>query len=194
MLKINKGEPWIFWPNSICDTFPENAGNKILSNKLNYTMEIDFTLTDESDFDKTLFALVPRYMGLNIVNDGISFTITFEDDVMYYSLPYVIVPHTYIKFKLNHVHGSRLELYLDDEIILNVDLTENELGLNDSPHIIFGAGNFPKNKTNTNFTEFQFHKFKLTSNEEVISNHTFNEFIHNKSVDLTGNCNFLHKI
>ena len=194
MLKINKGEPWIFWPNSICETFPENAGNKVLSNKLDYTMEIDFTLTDESDLDKTLFALVPRYMGLNIVNGGISFTTTFEDDVEYHSLPNVIIPHTYTKIKLNHVYGSGLELYLNDEIILNVELSEKQLGLDSSPHIIFGAGNFPKNKTNTNFTEFQFHKFRLTSKEGVLSDHTFKEFIHNKSVDVTGNCNFLHKI
>jgi len=194
MLKINKGEPWIFWPNSICETFPENAGNKILSNKLNYTMEIDFILTDESDLQKTLFALVPRYMGLNINDNDISFTTTFEDDVQYHSLPHIIVPHELTKLKLNHIYNNRLELYLNDEIILNVDLHEKELGLNDSPHIIFGAGNFPKNKVNTNYTEFEFHKFKLTSNGETISDHMFNEFIHNKSVDITGNCNFLHKI
>ena len=30
MLKLNKGEPWVFWPSSICDTFPENPGNRIL--------------------------------------------------------------------------------------------------------------------------------------------------------------------
>jgi|TARA_B110000908_G_scaffold37618_1_gene45202 hypothetical protein len=194
MLKINKGEPWIFWPNSICETFPENAGNKILSNKLNYTMEIDFTLTDESDLDKTLFALVPRYTGFNINNDGISFTITFQDDVEYYSLPHIITPHELTKLKLNHIYKDKIELQLNDEIILSVDLSKREMGLDDSPHIIFGAGNFPKNITNTNYTEFEFHKFKLTSNEEIVSDHTFNEFIHNKSVDISGNCNFLHKI
>jgi hypothetical protein len=194
MLKINKGEPWIFWPNSICETFPENSGNKILSNKHNYTMEMDFVLTDESELDKTLFALVPSYMGLNIVNGGISFTVTFQDDVQYFQLPHIILPHTLVRLKLNHVYNSKLELYVDDEVILNVDLTDKQLGLDSSPHIIFGAGNFPKNKTNTNYTEFEFHKFKLTSNDEVISDHIFNDFIHEKSVDVSGNCNFLHKI
>jgi len=194
MLKINKGEPWIFWPNSICETFPEDAGNKILSNKLNYTLEIDFVLTDESDLEKTLFALVPRYMGLNINPTNISFTITFQDDVEYYTLEHMVVPNQLTNIKLNHIYKDRFELFLNGEVILNVDLSERELGLDNSPHIIFGAGNFPKNKTNTNYTEFEFHKFKLITDGRLISEHTFEEFIHNKSVDISGNCNFLHKI
>ena len=30
--------------------------------------------------------------------------------------------------------------------------------------------------------------------EVIITNHDFKEFIHDKSVDKTGNCNFIHKI
>ena len=103
-------------------------------------------------------------------------------------------PNQLTNIKLNHIYQDRFELFLNGEVILNVDLSERELGLDHSPHIIFGAGNFPKNKTNTNYTEFEFHKFKLITDGRLISEHTFEEFIHNKSVDISGNCNFLHKI
>ena len=124
----------------------------------------------------------------------ISFTITFQDDVEYFTLEHIVNPNQLTNIKLNHIYQDRFELFLNGEVILNVDLSERELGLDNSPHIIFGAGNFPKNKTNTNYTEFEFHKFKLITDGKLISEHTFEEFIHNKSVDISGNCNFLHKI
>ena len=49
MLEIKKGEPWIFWPSSICDTFPINPANK----KLNF-----------ENLKKSIFRLIhPDQMG-----------------------------------------------------------------------------------------------------------------------------------
>jgi hypothetical protein len=36
--------------------------------------------------------------------------------------------------------------------------------------------------------------FKLYHEDTLISHHDFNNIIHNKFVDLTNNCNFIHKL
>ena len=75
-----------------------------------------------------------------------------------------------------------------------VGMKNKTLGYSESPHIIFGAGNFPKNNFNLNYTDFDLHEFKLSVDGELVSHHTFEKFIHDKSFDLTENCNFIHKV
>ncbi len=53
MLKINKGEPWVFWPSSICDTFPEKPANLLLSGEHDFEFELTFILKDNSQDQKT---------------------------------------------------------------------------------------------------------------------------------------------
>ena len=62
------------------------------------------------------------------------------------------------------------------------------------PHIIFGAGNFPKNGYNLNYTDIELYEFKVTQEDKLLCHHTFEEYIYDKSVDLTGDCNFINKI
>ena len=57
MLEIRKGNPWIFWPSSICDTFPLDPANKKLNGKFSFTLDIDFTLLDDTECKKTIFSL-----------------------------------------------------------------------------------------------------------------------------------------
>jgi hypothetical protein len=63
MLEIRKGNPWIFWPSSICDTFPLDPANKKLNGKFSFTLDIDFTLLDDTECKKTIFSLLPMYSG-----------------------------------------------------------------------------------------------------------------------------------
>ena len=58
MLEIRKGNPWIFWPSSICDTFPLDPANKKLNGKFSFTLDIDFTLLDDTECKKTIFSLL----------------------------------------------------------------------------------------------------------------------------------------
>ena len=83
MLKINKGEPWLFWPSSICDTFPTNPSNLLLSGEHSFEFSFDFILRDDSDIQKTIFALVPKYTGLDLYKNETVVTITYEDKARY---------------------------------------------------------------------------------------------------------------
>lgn len=194
MIDIKKGFPWVFWPSSICDTFPENPGNKILSGDQYFKLTFRLTLKDSSKEQKTLFAIVPRFTGLDLYEDKMILTVTCEDGPIYTNLPLQILPEKETEISVEHIPKENFRLFIDNKVIHEVDLKEKVFGLADNPHILIGAGNFPKNNFNLNYTEFNLHEFILEDKNKVISHHKFEEFIFDKSVDITGNCNFIHKL
>lgn len=194
MLEIRKGEPWIFWPSSICDTFPLEPANKKLNGKHSFLLEFDFTLLDEREEKRTIFSLLPMYSGLDVDKGCIIFLYNDGEETHTKVLPSYIKPFQKTNIKVEYIYNRTLELYINNMRGVRVDFKNKELGYNESPHIIFGAGNFPKNGFNLNYTDFDLHEFKLSVDGESVSHHTFEKFIHDKSFDLTDNCNFIHKI
>ena len=194
MLKINKGEPWLFWPSSICDTFPTNPSNLLLSGEHSFEFSFDFILRDSSGIQKTIFALVPRYTGLDLYKNETVVTITYEDKARYYRLPFSIPvdKHTVVKF--DHKPKLYFKVFINNKEVVNESLEDKVFGINNSPHILIGAGNFPKNNFNLNFTEFDLLRFTLSQDEKILADHFFEERIFDKYVDITGNLNFVHKL
>jgi len=192
MLEIRKGNPWIFWPSSICDTFPTNPANKKLNGKHSFKLEFDFTLLDDSNEKKTIFSMLPMYSGFDVDN-GCDIFLYNIGETKTKVLPKLVKVGEKTNIKFEYIYGKRITLHINDKEY-SVELTDEELGFDESPHIVFGAGNFPKNGYNLNYTDFNLHNFKLEINDELISHHEFEKFIHDKSYDLTGNCNFIHKL
>jgi len=194
MLEIRKGEPWIFWPSSICDTFPLDPANKKLNGKHSFKLEIDLTLLDDREEKKTIFSILPSYSGYDVDKGCDIFLYNDGEQTHTRVLPNLIEVGKKTNIKFEYTYGKELELYVNDRRAVRVGLGGKELGYDESPHIIFGAGNFPKNGFNLNYTDFNLHEFKLEVDGELISHHTFEKFIHDKSYDLTDNCNFIHKV
>ena len=192
MLEIRKGNPWIFWPSSICDTFPTDPANKKLNGKYSFKLEFDFTLLDDSNDKKTIFSMLPMYSGFDVDN-GCDIFLYNIGETKTKVLPKLVKVGEKTNIKFEYIYGKRITLYINDKEY-SVELNDEELGFDESPHIVFGAGNFPKNGFNLNYTDFNLHNFKLEVNDELISHHEFKKFIHDKSYDLTGNCNFIHKL
>ena len=192
MLEIRKGNPWIFWPSSICDTFPTDPANKKLNGKHSFKLEFDFTLLDDSNEKKTIFSMLPMYSGFDVDN-GCDIFLYNIGETKTKVLPKLVKVGEKTNIKFEYIYGKRITLYINDKEY-SVELNEEELGFDESPHIVFGAGNFPKNGFNLNYTDFNLHNFKLEVNDELVSHHEFEKFIHDKSYDLTGNCNFIHKL
>jgi len=194
MLEIRKGNPWIFWPSSICDTFPLEPANKKLNGEHSFLLDFDFTLLDSNEEKRTIFSLLPMYSGLDIDKGCIIFLYNDNIETRTEVLPSLISVNKKTNIKVKYIYNQTLELYIDDKRQVKVNFENKKLGYDKSPHIIFGAGNFPKNGFNLNYTDFDLHEFKLTIDDKLISHHTFENFIHDKSYDLTDNCNFIHKI
>lgn len=194
MIDIKKGFPWVFWPSSICDTFPEKPGNKILSGDQYFKLTFKLTLKDSSKDQKTLFALVPRFTGLDLYEDKMILTVTCEDGPTYIDLPLLVHPEKEVIISIEHTPKENFRLFIDNNIVHQESLKQRVFGLADNPHVLIGAGNFPKNDFNLNYTEFNLHEFILEDETEIVSHHTFEQFIFDKSVDITGKCNFIHKL
>lgn len=194
MLSIKKGHPWIFWPSSICDTLPVNPGNKLLSGDKYFKLTLEYILRDNSDDQKTLFTIVPRFTGLDLYKNKSVLTITCEDKADYIDLDYIAIENERTKLVIEHSPEVFFNLFINNSLIHSLDLKGRSYGKSDSPHLILGAGNFPKNDFNLNYLDVDFLEFKLEDETQVVSHHLFKEFIFDKSVDLTGNCNFIHKL
>lgn len=196
MLKLKKGEPWVFWPSSICDTFPENPGNKILRGDCYFEFDIKFTLKELSNERMTVFSLLPKYTGLDIHpnGQGMTFIYTTEDKAEYVELPMLVNVGEENLIKVQHIPNKKLSLFINDRTVYEEELQSKVFGIDNSPHIIFGAGNFPKNNFNLNYVDLDLHEFILKGITGVLSHHTFKEYIFDKSVDISGNLNFIHKL
>lgn len=196
MLKLKIGEPWVFWPSSICDTFPEHPGNKILRGDCYFEFDIRFTLPRLLNERMTLFSLLPKYTGLDIQPNGtgMTFVCTTESSSEYIELPMLIQVGEENLIKVKHIPENNLSLFINGIKVYEENLSNKVFGIDNSPHIIFGAGNFPKNNFNLNYVDLDLHEFILKGVTGVLSHHTFEEFIFDKSVDISGNLNFIHKI
>lgn len=194
MLSIKKGQPWIFWPSSICDTLPTNPGNKLLSGDKYFKLTLEYILRDSNSGQKTLFTIVPRFTGIDLYEDKSVLTVTCEDKADYIDLPYIAIENEKAKLVIEHEPEMFFNLFINDTLIHSLDLKGRSFGIADSPHLILGAGNFPKNDFNLNYLDVDFLEFKLEDKSEIVAHHIFEEFIFDKSVDITGNCNFIHKL
>jgi hypothetical protein len=173
MLKLNKGEPWVFWPSSICDTFPENPGNRILRGDCYFEFDIRFTLREEPIERKTIFALLPKYTGLDIHSEGMVFAYTTEEETAYINLPSLIKVGEEVLLTVEHQPNKYLRIFINKELIEEINLDNKVFGIDNSPHIIFGAGNFPKNDFNLNYVDLDLHEFILKGITGVLSHHNF---------------------
>lgn len=194
MLKISKGNPYVFWPSSICDTFPENPANKFLTGEVDFAFEIEFILKDTSSLQKTVFTLIPRFTGMDIYPDKTLFTATFQDETKVYNINQIINVDEYYKIRLENVPNKHLRLFINNEVVVEENLDNKCLGVSDSPHIVFGAGNFPKNDFNLNYLDMELYAFRVFHNNELLADHDFKYRIHDKFVDRTDNLNFIHKL
>lgn len=195
MLHIQPGNPWLFWPNHICDTFPEQPANKFLTGNMEFELYVDLKINKVHDVIGTLFTLLPHYTAMDIYNGRLLFTLMYEDkETKYWDLPFSI--YDGINLKINWIHQPKkhFSIFINKNKVHEVDLTEKSFNSELNPHIIFGAGNFPKNGFNLNYVDIELNEFKILHNNKLHCHHQFKEYIFDKSVDITDNCNFINKI
>lgn len=193
MLKINEGEPWIMWPNILGQKFIKDPANRIFDYDGNFSFKLIFELDDVVKKKSTLFAKLPSYFGIDLEDYGILLIVTDDNGkTEYLSCNFQWEAHKKYDLLITKSDGV-VTLYIDGEV-LTLYFIGKGLASDENSHIIFGAGNFPKNEFNLNYLGVTLHELEIIREEETISKHTFEEFIHGKSYDLTDNCNFLHQI
>lgn len=193
MLKIKEGEPWVMWPNNLVDNFIDFPANKIFDYDGNFDFKVVFQFETPINKKCSLFSKLPDYVGVDIEEYGFTFIYTDENKYTEYLF-------TDYKWEINtkyqiHIKKRKnvISLYVNESLIFN-EFLKNKLASDDISHIIFGAGNFPKNNFNLNYFPVILHNVEIVKEKDLISKHDFEIFIHDKSFDVTNNCNFIYKI
>ena len=193
MLKINEGEPWVMWPNNLVDNFIDFPTNKVFDYEGDFDFKIKFSIRDVIKRKSTLYSKLPSYTGIDIEPNGLLLILSLVDR----DTDYIFIDYSWdvgVTYTLSvHKKDRQLILSINDVPLKDIQLTTPIKGDNES-HIIFGAGNFPKNGFNLNYFGYNLIDLEISINGKVESKHIFEEFIHNKSLDITGNCNFIYKI
>ena len=191
MLSIRNKEPWAFWPTRVSPSFFDFAGNKAISGKYNFKFELDFTLRKTYEDKSTIFSILPIYTSLNYYNEHMSNIDVHTEDGMDWSE----IKDTIF---INRKHKVTVENKVEGNFTAHIDGKEVIRAKNfshvDDPQLLFGAGNFPWHNENHHHCDLDLHEFKMYHNNNLISHHLFKEFIYEKSFDLTGNCNLIHKV
>ena len=191
MLSINKGEPWAFWPNSVCENFSELSGDKFISGEYDFEIKFKFSVEEDVDQRLTVVSMLPNYVSYDLYNTWVNgIVVNTEDGTTGKQLEGLVKQGQIHELVWKNTKGKYFEVLLDSEV---VHIAEN-FPVSSETQIIFGAGNVPAHKGNHNYCKLNLYEFSFAVEGKEISRHDFKYFIENKAVDLTGNCNFIHKL
>lgn len=190
MLSIRNKEPWTFWPTRVCPSFYELPGNYVLDGKYNFKLEIDFTLVNTYGEKSTILAFLPLYSSLNYYNEHMSnLDIHTENGGAWEEVINIISKGKKHKVVFENVANSTLKIFIDDNQVLETE----KFNTGEDTRLVLGAGNYPWHEHDPYYCDLDLHEFKLYHDGELISHHLFDTIIYEKSFDITGNCNFIHK-
>ena len=215
---IKEGEPWLFWPDMI--SFGINRGEiyKTFEGETDFTISMRVKIISKEPHKRTLFAKLPNYMGIDVEGDKNQLLFIgnyIKDDVV---TPEYEMINGYLNWDYNFLtinyskELNSIKILINDVYVFEHNLGNKQLTTGYEPHIVFGAGNFPRNGFNLNYCSYDMDYLIIAKKslsytiitdlynknieipECVVGLYDFNKRTDFKINDLTGNCNFLHKI
>ena len=191
MLSIRNKDLWCFWPTRVCVEFFDLPGNAVISGQYNFKLELDFAVKGIHGDKATIFSILPIYTTLNYYNEHMSnVDVHTKDGMKWNDIKEVIKLNKKHKVTITNVANGAITIEIDNKVVFEGEGFSEE----NDPQLIFGGGNFPYNEESLNYSDLDLYEFKLYKDEELISHHKFEEYIYDKSVDLTDNCNFIFKL
>ena len=113
MLAIPKDDVWVFWPTTVCTTFPEDAGNLYMNGKRPFKIEMDFELTDETDHYKAIFNILPAYSMLKLLRDRMIFVVALEDGTKEdHNLPLLVNVNEKVFLSYEYIPEESIKLFI----------------------------------------------------------------------------------
>lgn len=197
MTNIKTNETWALWPTKICSSFYELAANQIISGKYNFTLEYEFKINEVSKNTGergTIISINPNYFVFHYYSENTSAfhiaTNNGETHNTHFDIVQTIKIGQKYRLKIINLQFSDFIIYIDDKKVFTTSNFVNT----DNPQIFLGSESFPWTYNDYNSCDLDLYEFKLFHDDNLVCHHDFNKIIHNKFVDLTNNCNFIHKI
>lgn len=215
---IKNGEPWLMWPNMVSYGINTGEIGKTFEGDTDFTLSMNITILTKSNEKRTIFAKLPNYVGLDIETENNNLMLILNLDKngetkWEYIVSDVQIGYNPVQLTFRFNKQKRLlEVITNDTIAIEYQLKDDEeLSIGYEPHLIFGAGNFPKNAYNLNYCSYNIDflliskeyksiseiyniKDNLTIDKSIVGLYDFKEHTNYKIYDLSENCNFLHKI
>lgn len=194
MRNIKADETWALWPTKICPSFHDLAANQMISGNHNFVLEFEFRINSINGERGTILSVNPNYFVLHYYNEYLSAVHMANNGSpthnVHQDIPYKIKLGQTHKLKIENLDNSGFFVYIDDEKVVS---TENFVTTND-PQIFLGSERFPWLSPDLNSCDLDLFDFRIYHNNVLVCEHDFENIIHNKFVDLTNNCNFIHKL
>ena len=197
MISVSRRNPWALWPNSICPSFLSNPAVNRLQGDQYWKIEIDFKYLDSNmGIQKDIFCIVPKYTGLSIFEKRVFIGIGHEDQDDWHGTDIFIEPQVREKWTFEHFPKEKILIFRNKELTLEYDLKERPLAVilpPKEPVIFIGTDRHIVDNQSED-VDIILYEFKISVDKGTICHHDWTEIIHGKSVDKTGNCNFLYQI
>jgi len=215
---LNEGEPWLLWPDKV--SYGINKGDIMDTFEgEDFTISMHLKILTKSNQKRTLFAKLPNYMGIDIEKENnhllLILNLTQNGEEKWEYLFSDLTLGYDVNFLTLHYskENKKIELYINDSLAIEYTLKEDEeFTKGNEPHVIFGAGNFPHNGYNLNYCSYELdyliiakkcvslseikglYNGEIQNVDGVVGLYDFAKKTDYKIYDLTGNCNFIHKI
>ena len=102
-------------------------------------------------------------------------------------------PNIVYKVEYEHFPNKELLVSIDGTQEFKYDLSSRPLAVVDNPIVFIGV-NKHTTKDLTDIPDIDLHNFKIFNKSGLICHHDFEQVIHGKAIDNTGNLNFIYQI
>ena len=197
MINISRRNPWALWPNSICPAFLSKPAVDRLQGDQYWKIDVDFSYTEHNiSRQKDIFCIVPKYTGLSVHDKRVFIGVGHEDKDDWHGTNTFIEPNTREKWTFEHFPKNILKIFRNGELEFEYSLVLRPLAVVSMPQepIVFIGTDRHIVNDQSETHDITFYEFKITVDEGIICHHDWSELIHGKSVDKTGNCNFLYEM
>lgn len=197
MIDISRRHPWALWPNSICPSFLNNPAIDRLQGDQYWKIDVDFEYTGNNmQMQKDIFCIIPRYTGLSIFEKRVFIGIGYDDKDDWHGTEVFIEPNTREKWTFEHFANEKLNIYRNGILTFEYLLKDRPLAVVPPPQepVLFIGTDTHIVHEHPEDIDIKFYEFKITVEQGVVCHHDWSQIIHGKSVDKTGNYNFLFKL
>lgn len=195
MIIINRSNPWILWPESLCQNFIINSALDLFDNNEYWKIDISFLYSDDSTSRYDIFAIIPNFTGISIIDNEIYIGNEYDSFSDFTNTNIQVNKDIKYKLELENVPNKLMNIYINNELVYKINLEDTPLKPKTKSKLILGSSDWNYNKVSTDVDyNLTFFDFKIKSSSEIMTHHNFNNIIHDKSLDLSDNFNLFYKM
>ena len=214
---IQQEQPWLLWPKKSSHGISSGDIHNVYEGDNDFTLSFRIKVLSKEPNKRTIFAKLPNYFGIDVENDNNNILFIYKTEKDGVVEPKYIFINDELGWDWNFltIRYSKkyniLDLVINNNVVYETQFESGEVfEKSDDAHYIFGAGNFPHNNFNLNYSEYDI-DFLLISREytqlsdiyelyedfdkkteNVVGLYNFDKKTDYQIYDFSENSNFIH--